>query len=264
MQALTTTDVLVTTSFNPSPEQAARARALAARGGSSYAPRGRNTLAVLVQRYAAKAALVVSPTKLHLVYAGHSYYFHPNMAVHRIGALKAGATDRLIEAAELQSGDTLLDCTCGLGADAVVAAFVVGIHGAVQTLEASPLLAAMVEHGLHYYHHRDTELVAALRRVKLLNTDYATFLPQLASNSWDVVYFDPMFDTTLAHSAGLELVRLLGSYTQPSQAILSEARRVARRSVIVADRAPGHFLSAMNIPHISTLKRVWYGRLDAA
>ena len=43
--------------------------------------------------------------------------------------------------ARLAPGDHLLDCTCGLGADAIVASCVVGPAGCVETIEASTLLA---------------------------------------------------------------------------------------------------------------------------
>ena len=48
-----------------------------------------------------------------------------------------------------------------------------------------------------------------MRRVEVLNADYADYLRREANNAWDVVYFDPMFSETIADAQGLDLVRYL-------------------------------------------------------
>ena len=137
---------VVTTTDGPSTELEDRARDLAARLHQRYVSRERLTLRVLLHRADATAVLVLGEESLRYGIQGHLYGFHPNMARHRVATLIAGRADRLTDVATLASGDQFLDCTCGLGADAIVAAHVVGTTGAVDALEASPVLAELVKH----------------------------------------------------------------------------------------------------------------------
>ena len=194
-------------------------------------------------------------------YAERSYSFHPNMAHHRVTAVQAGRGDRLLTVAELKSGDHFLDCTCGLGADAIVAAHAVGPDGQVDALETSALLATVVSDGMARGDHRNPALVAAMRRVVVRHATAEHVLATLPSQSWDVVYFDPMFDTPVEATTSLELVRLLATPDVPSRATLTEARRVARRCVVVKDRATGTLLEQLGLAPVGTTRRhVRYGR----
>lgn len=264
MNKLTEANVIVTTPLSPTIEEEELAIELAGLLGSNFGARDSRTISSLIRRHNVAATIVVGLKEIRLVYNGHSYGFHPNMALHRVAALRSGKKDRLVEAAELKSGDKVLDCTCGLGSDAVVAACAVGENGVVSALEASAVLAAIVRCGFRNYQHKESTMIEAMRRVTVINEDYASILPMLESDWWDIVYFDPMFETTFANTKSIDLVRILGSYDQPSLEIINEARRVARRSVVVKDRLPGKFLNAMDIPIVSNSKRVWYGRLDAS
>ena len=252
---------VVTTTDAPSTELENRARDLAARLHQRYVSRERLTLRVLLHRADATAVLVLGEESLRYGIQGHLYGFHPNMARHRVATLIAGRADRLTDVATLASGDQFLDCTCGLGADAIVAAHVVGTTGAVDALEASPVLAELVKHGLHRYQHRDPNLVGAMRRVRVRTTNYRELLPTLDDESWDVVYLDPMFETPILATHGLDLVRRLAVPDRPTRADIAEARRVARRTVVVKDRAPGALLRALGVPVVSKSHRIWYGRL---
>ena len=186
------------------------------------------------------------------------------MAKLRILALAQGKHDILVDALQLKSGACVLDCTCGLGADAIVASCKVGATGRVRTLEASPLLALLVEHGMASYALDDPpDLAPAMRRVEVLNADYADYLRREANNAWDVVYFDPMFSETIADAQGLDLVRCLAWVGGPSPADLGEARRVARRRVVMKDRRPGRALARLGFAKVEESRRVCYGVLPA-
>ena len=191
-------------------------------------------------------------------------HHHPNMAKLRILALEQGKHDVLVDALQLKLGDRVLDCTCGLGADAIVASCVVGPAGRVRALEASPLLALLVERGMASCMLDDPpDLVPAMRRVEVCCADFADYLRCEADNAWDVVYFDPMFTETIADSAGLDLVRCLAEAGGPSPADLGEARRVARRRVVMKDRRPGHALARLGFAKVEESRRVCYGVLPA-
>ena len=70
------------------------------------------------------------------------------MSALRIKHLASGQPDSMVTAAGLKKGDHVLDCTMGMGADAIVASFVVGDQGRVVSLESEPVIAAITGHGL--------------------------------------------------------------------------------------------------------------------
>ncbi len=262
MHRLSASDVVVTTTCSPSPEVETTAAAIARPLQRPLVARRRDTITALTRREGALAALVVGPAGVRLIDHGHGFAFHPSMARLRVSGLRAGSADRLVKVAGLRAGDSMLDCTCGLGADAIVAAHAVSESGIVVTLESSAMLAAMVSHGMKHYDDGFVLLVRAMRRVAVINAEYQGVLPLLPAGSWDVVYFDPMFVSTIDEAKGLDLVRMLGAGGAPSRDVIAEARRVARRCVVVKDRAPGPLLRALDIPVVSRTQRIWYGRLD--
>ena len=188
-----------------------------------------------------------------------SHLFAPVLRL-RVTAVQAGRADRLLNVSDLQPGDRFLDCTCGLGADAIVAAHAVGSDGQVDALETSALLATVVTDGMAHGDHRNPALVAAMRRVVVRHATAEHVLATLPSQSWDVVYFDPMFDTPVEATTSLGLVRLLAAPDVPSRATLTEARRVARRCVVVKDSATGTLLERLGVPVVTTRRHVRYGR----
>ena len=63
------------------------------------------------------AVLVAGMNRFELYRVGMDkpFFFHPNSAAFRLKRLLNGEMDPLVEAAQLQSGDTFLDCTLGSG-----------------------------------------------------------------------------------------------------------------------------------------------------
>ncbi len=254
----------VTTSARPSPRQLARAHCLADQTGYRYVPRAHCSLAGLAAAAGLAGLLVVECGQLSLWIGGRCLRYHPNMAKLRLLALEQGKRDILVDALQLKLGDRVLDCTCGLGADAIVAAYKVGATGRVRSLEASPLLALLAAHGMACYAMDDPPALApAMRRVEVLNADYADYLRCEANDAWDVVYFDPMFSETIADAQGLDLVRYVARGGSPSFADLGEARRVAHRCVVMKDRRPGHALARLGFTKVEESRRVCYGALPA-
>ena len=254
----------LTHSNTASPALYARARACAREFALPYLPRNRQTLARLCREHGLDGLLVLSADGLALNVGGAEYAFHPNAAKLRFHALLQGRGDRMAEAMGLRPGDSLLDCTCGLGSDATVASHLVGPGGRVRAIEKSPVLARLVRRGLERYTDGMDELVAAMRRVEVVETDAAETLATLPDASWDVVYFDPFFEETVETAKGLDLVRLLGSRTPLSAETVAQARRVARRRVVCKDRAPGPLLGALGFEPVSRAKRLCFGALPPA
>ena len=254
----------ITTIAKPQEPECETAHRIAAATSYPYVPRAHRSLAGIAAAAALDGLLVVERDNLALWVAGQCLRYHPNMAKLRLLALEQGQRDLLVDALQLKSGDRVLDCTCGLGADAIVAACTVGAAGRVRTLEASPLLALLVEHGMACYALDDPpDLAPAMRRVEVLNADYADYLRREADNAWDVVYFDPMFSETIIHARGLDLVRYLARPGGPAPADLREARRVARRRVVMKDCRPGRDLDRLGFAKVEEGRRVCYGVLPA-
>ena len=242
----------VTTPLGPSAAEEADARAAAARHGLPYAPRGRRPLAAALAEAGAGAGLVLSADKVVLAMEGAARRWSPGMGLLRAkrararrgGAADPTARDPFLDAADIREGDAVLDCTLGLGADALVAAVAAGPSGRVVAVESSPLLAAWVAEGLR---RLDDE---AAHRVEVRAGDHRELLAALPGRSFDVVVFDPMFRHARAEPAGFDVVRRLADPRPLSPEALREARRVARRWVVVKDGAPGWDLARLGLtPH---------------
>ncbi|WP_066175707.1 class I SAM-dependent methyltransferase [Bacillus marinisedimentorum] len=169
------------------------------------------------------------------------FFFHPNAAMFRLKRVLAGGSDPFVEAAGLKPGMSIFDCTLGLGADAIIAAHAVGESGSVTGIEKNRMIAYLVERGLQTWKTNVPDLEIAMRRIKVIAGDYMLELKRIPSESVEVVYFDPMFQTPLTESAGINKMRPIAADTMLTEAAVEEAKRAARYRVIIKD----HFRSAV-------------------
>jgi hypothetical protein len=159
--------------------------------------------------------------------------WHPSMAVPRIKALREGNSDPMIEAMGAKPRYTILDCTLGLAADALVAAYIIGPEGKVIGLEASKYISFITKWGLQNFSGQNKHVLPALTRITVLNQSYERYLMERADNCFDVVYFDPMFDYALKKSSSLNALRPLAHYDKVTFEVLKEAMRVAKHRVVM-------------------------------
>jgi hypothetical protein len=147
------------------------------------------------------------------------------MADLRIHRLDSGITqpDHVLVSAEIRAADRVLDCTLGRAHDALVVERAVGREGRVVGVEASLPLFAWTQEGLR---RRDS-------RIECVHAEARDVLRALPSASFDCVLFDPMFDRRAHHEAGFALVRRHAAGAPLDAETLDEARRVARRWVVV-------------------------------
>ncbi len=237
-----------------------RAIAIAQELGCTYWDRPEGRLSDFIHARGLGALVVVGKRDI-VVHTPHARLrHHPNAAVLRVINMLRNRRDTFVELAQLAPGDHLLDCTCGMGADAIAAAHAVGTGGSVRALEASPLLALLTRCGMQRYQHPNHSAVtAAMRRVHVSNARYQDMLPTYPDNRVDVVYFDPMFSQTVTDSNGLELVRTFAQTGLPQQIDIAEAKRVARRCVLMKDQMPGRTLQALGFSIIKKARRFCYG-----
>lgn len=136
--------------------------------------------------------------------------------------------DAFVRVGELRPGDTVLDCTLGLAADALVTSLVVGPTGRVVGLEKSLVLYAVVSEGLKRY-----DLGPDSSRIDVVHADAHEYLKTQSSGSFDVVFFDPMFTRPKKSQAAFEVLRRYAEHAPLTREALEEGRRVARRWVVV-------------------------------
>ncbi len=227
----------MTTSYHPHPERERTARQLAERFSVPYIPRGRRTLKQLFSETGSEQAVVVSREEIRWEdQGGRRFFFHPNMSAIRVKRLRTGGTDPMVAVGGMRRGDAILDCTLGMGADAIVAAFVAGPEGKVVALESQPVIAALVEHGMRTYVTDRAELTEAMRSVEVVCADYRDYLPRLPDKSFDIVMFDPMFGETVRESSAMQALRPLANPAPLDPESVKEAVRVARRAVLLKER----------------------------
>lgn len=186
--------------------------------------------------------------------------YHPSMGVPRIRTLERGGTDHLVEACAIEPGTRYLDCTLGLAADAAVASFAAGPTGKITALEASPVLYMLAKEGLQTYPMPDDKKIeAALRRIVPYWGKAEDILPTLPNDSYDVVYFDPMFRHPVGNSASMQPLRPASYHKPLDKDMIREALRVAPR-VVVKEREES-LLRALGASEIQGGKysRVKYG-----
>lgn len=221
--------VRVTVSAGVSGRLAERAKARAAEWGVPYVERPRKTRLAALEEEGPQVWLVLGGDGWTLRDGPRALRFTPGMATLRIKRLEAGRReDKLVELAQLQEGDAVLDCTFGLGADALVCAKAVGPTGRVLGVEASFALWALAREGLEA-----GAGFSGLAPIELVHGDHLEVLRAQPSSSADVVLFDAMFGRPQRSSPAFEVMRAHADPRPISPQAVAEARRVARRWVLV-------------------------------
>ncbi|WP_026694902.1 class I SAM-dependent methyltransferase [Peribacillus kribbensis] len=181
--------------------------------------------------------LVVGRERLELYRRGSSvpFFFHPNAAMLRLKRLINGVTDPFIEAAGLGPGMSLLDCTLGLGSDSIVAGYVTGEKGTVTGIEENAFLAYLVKRGLSLWESGFGEFDSAMRRISVINSNSLEYLKTLKDQSVDVIYFDPMFEETIAESDGIRGLAGFALFRPLTLESIEEAKRIASKKIVLKD-----------------------------
>ena len=128
MRAINT---IVTTAGRPDDESMALAAFACQTLGATFEPRKKRSVRKMSQAF--QANIIVAGKNRYDYYAygaEEPFFFHPNSAAFRLKRIARGEAEPFLEAAQLQLGDTVLDCTLGLAADAMLAAYTVGEKGA--------------------------------------------------------------------------------------------------------------------------------------
>lgn len=256
-------NLIVTTAQQTVPSIIQQAKEMATRLSVPFIPRDNYSLKALKEKYQISELIVATTTGPIVHTPAGEYFFHLSMAELRIKNLLSGNHDHMVAAMDLSPGMSVLDCTLGLATDAIVASFVIGENGVIIGLESSPVIALITGYGLQNF-TVDSEqpyITKALRRVKVENADYGEQLEALADNSFDIVYFDPMFRAPILKSSNVNPIRTLANKQPLSPEAISQACRVAKQKVVVKEAAGSNEFARLGINTIvgGKYSRISYG-----
>lgn len=205
--------------------------------GYDFISRNHKGILILAQENQADGVIVWQPEGPVLYLEDKKFFFHPSMAKNRITFFrKQNAHDIMAEACKIVPGDDFLDCTLGLGADAIVASYFCH-SGRVVGLEVSIPIYEVIKWGMKLYQSKMPWLNQAVHRIEVCNYDHYTYLKQQADASFDIVYFDPMFRKPILHSEALAPLRELADHSPLEPDTIVQACRVARKRVVMKEQA---------------------------
>ncbi|WP_431811017.1 class I SAM-dependent methyltransferase [Lysinibacillus sp. FW12] len=225
---------IVTTAGRPDEVSMALAAFACQELGATFEPRKKRSIHKMSQ--ALQAHVMVAGKNRYDYYAygaQEPFFFHPNSAAFRLKRVARGETEPFLEAAQLQQGDSVLDCTLGLAADAMLAAYTVGEAGRVVGLEANPNVAFIVRQGMQAYDTAELPLTACMRQIEVIQSEAIHYLKTLPDNAFDVVYMDPMFEEIIEEANNFQALRQAGEHVTLTDEWVHEAKRVAKKRVVL-------------------------------
>lgn len=236
---------IVTTAGRPDEASLALARYACEALGATFEPRNKRSVANMMERLQANVIVAGKNRFEYYRYgAAAPFFFHPNSAAFRLKRVARGEDEPLLEACSLRAGDSFLDCTLGIGSDSMLAAYAVGKSGRVVGLEAEPNVAFIVARGMQVYDTSELPLTEVMRDIEVVQSEAVAYLRQQPDNSFDVVYMDPMFEEAIEESSNFEALREAGAHITLTDEWVREAKRVARRRVVLKAHFESDWFSA--------------------
>jgi hypothetical protein len=232
--------MIVTTAGRTNEEMVGLANQIAHELNITFVPRKKRSI-LDIQKEVCDDCFVVGKERIELfpLGGGGPCFFHPNSAMFRIKRLIQGETDPFREATNLSLGKSFLDCTLGLGSDSIVASYITGETGKVTGCEGNPYLSFVVANGLKTWNDGSPLVLEAMRRIEVKSILAYQYLKLQPDNSYDCVYFDPMFEENISESNGIKGLLKLAIYDTLTKETIHEAYRVAKDRVVLKD----HFRS---------------------
>jgi len=232
--------LIVTTAANETISLIEKARNLSLKLGIEYCPRQGKPLKYLLENVDLQIFVVNNMRGLsYYERGGDETFYHPNMVFIRIVNLQKGYPDSMAASCKLESGMSFFDGTLGLATDSLVAAYVLGESGEITAVEKSFPIYVLVEEGLKFYAEQYPEWASLIERINIKNADNLDFMRESKEQSYDVVYFDFMFSHPVTDSKGIQVIRSLACYDVLTAEHINEARRIAKRRVVVKTDGEG-------------------------
>ena len=257
-------DFIITTITKVNTDLIYQAQALAQKLNKKFVARNNLSLEKLKQDNNVDNILIFTKDGLKAHTSQGDLFFHLNMAQLRILNLNRNQKDHMVEAMDLKPKMSVLDCTLGLGTDATVASYIVGENGKVVGLESATLIYLITKYGLANFNHDNIAINHSLRRIESFNLHYLDYLKAQGDNSFDIVYFDPMFRKPIQDSANFKPMRAIANMEQLQSKALVEALRVAKKRVVIKETKDSMEFKRLNISQIygGKYSSVSYGVID--
>ncbi|MBP7254072.1 MAG: class I SAM-dependent methyltransferase [Negativicutes bacterium] len=257
-------EFIITTITKVNTDLIYQAQALAQKLNKKFVTRNNLSLERLKQDNNVDNILIFTKDGLKAHTSQGDLFFHLNMAQLRILNLNRNQKDHMVEAMDLKPKMSVLDCTLGLGTDATVASYIVGENGKVVGLESATLIYLITKYGLANFNHDNIAINHSLRRIESFNLHYLDYLKAQGDNSFDIVYFDPMFRKPIQDSANFKPMRAIANMEQLQSKALVEALRVAKKRVVIKETKDSMEFKRLNISQIygGKYSSVSYGVID--
>lgn len=225
---------IVTTAGRPDEQSLRLAEFASQKLQATIVPREKRSVRKLSEVYDANV-IVAGKNRFEYYAKGAEapFFFHPNSAAFRLKRVARGEDEPLLTACALQKGDTFLDCTLGIGADSLLAAYAVGKVGKVLGIEADKNIAFIVKTGMQTYDTTELPLTGCMRNIEVIHSTALEFLKKQKDGSFDVVYMDPMFEEVIEESTNFEPLRIAGKHMTLTDEWVNEAKRVAKSRVVL-------------------------------
>lgn len=187
--------------------------------------------------------LVVEKDKIVIKGEDSTLFWHPNMSELKIKSIRKGNKEPIIEATKLEEGNSILDCTLGLAGDSLVFSAVVGEKGSVVGTEVNKYISYLSKCGLENYNIHGRPI----NNIDVVNESYKDYLLKQSDNSFDVVYFDPMFKEPNKKSTSINSFRDFADHKGLTKEILNEALRVCKKRVVIKERRDSNDFEKLGI-----------------
>ncbi len=227
--------MIVTTSSRPTKKMIEQANNVAKDLDLIFISRDKEPITLLQDKYKCDVIVVGgNRISIHQSQTELPLFFHPNSAMFRVKRILKGENDPFLQATKLTTNMSILDCTLGLASDSIVSSVVVGKNGKVVGIEGNRYLAYIVRQGLKTWDSGLAEMNEAMQQIKVIHMNNLDYLRNEKTDAFDVVYFDPMFETKI-NSEGINMIRNLALYCQLEEETIEEAKRVAKRRIVLKD-----------------------------
>lgn len=230
--------MIITTSTRGQQKFEVLAKEIADQFHAPYIKRKRFAVRELMDKYDVEKLLMVTTDGLKCFLRkeiDNPFFFHPSSSMLRIKRLMRGEDDPFVQTTKLQKGMSFLDCTLGLASDAIIASYMVKASGRVVGIESEPIVATIVQNGLQSWYSDIDELNQSMQQIEVVTANHVHYLKICSDDMFDVIYFDPMFETTTESSTGISPLKGIANYEPLTKEVIEEAKRVAKQRIVMKD-----------------------------
>jgi 16S rRNA G966 N2-methylase RsmD len=239
--------IAITTARNPDDGLINKAYGIAKELDIPYVERDNYNIKKISEMNKIEYFLFVEKDKIVLKGEDNTFFWHPSTAVLKLNTIKEGFNTPMLEAMNLKEGDRVLDCTLGLATDAIVFAAIVGEKGRVVGTEVNKYIACITKNGLNDYKDIDEQTKRFMKRIEVVNSSFEEYILSQPDNSFDVVYFDPMFKRPNKKSEAINSFRPFAQQGELKEENIIQALRVCKSHVVVKERVGSNEFERLGI-----------------